>query len=623
MHDFPPRIDAYTRAETARPDTRSPARFLLWTLRVQLDVLIALTIAGLAWFLPSALSPYLLGRTIDAGILVGDWAATALWAALLALVILFGAAGGIVMHTFAVRGWLISLYGTQKLVTRKSVQLGHVLNRRLPTGEVLSISSSDSDTFGATFEVVARALGAIGAFLVVASLMMATSGVLGLVVLIAAPLLVAAATPVLRPLNAAQTAERTQNGELTSMAADIVAGLRILRGIGGEKTFGDNYATQSQRVRRLGVTTGTWRAVVETLSVLLSGMLLVILVWLGAHEMIDGRLTLGQLISFFGYAIFMVWPLQTLFEVAQKWVQGLVSARKTIALLSAELPWNDGTLNVAARPNLHDLESDLTVRPGEFLVVVGTDPDASAALADRLGRYLPADVAGHFDESDDEDLKGRAAKLARVEKERRRAEIARADAERAAAPWGVTADGLDYQHYSIESIRQRILVSDAGSQLFAGTFQQAVDPLGGHTREQAEEALWTAAGEDVFESLPNGWASRIDEKGRGLSGGQRQRVVLARALLADPEVLVLVEPTSAVDAHTEESIAGRLADQRRGRTTVVMTASPLLVHRADRVAYLADGRLVGTGSHDYLLQHHPGYRAVVNRGMEDDDDAHD
>ena len=620
MHDFPPRIDAYTRAETARPDTRSPARFLLWTLRVQADVLAALATAGLAWFLPSALSPYLLGRTIDAGILVGDWAATIGWASLLAVVILLGAASGIVMHTFAVRGWLISLYGTQKLVTRKSVQLGHVLNRRLPTGEVLSISSSDSNTFGATFEVVARALGALGAFAVVAALMMSTSGLLGLVVLITAPLLVAAATPVLRPLNAAQTAERTQNGELTSMAADIVAGLRILRGIGGEKTFGDNYAAQSQRVRRLGVTTGTWQAVVETMSVLLSGLLLVVLVWLGSHEMMAGRLTLGQLISFVGYAIFMVWPLQTLFEVAQKWVQGLVSARKTIALLGAELPWTDGVRELSARPRLVDLASGVEVEPGEFLVVVSADPDASAALADRLGRYLPADQAAHFEEADDEELKGRAAKRARAEKERRRAEIARQDAELASAPWGVTADGLDYQHFTMASLRERILVSDAGSQLFAGSFQQAVDPLGTHTREQAEQALRTAAAEDVFEGLPDGWASRIDEKGRGLSGGQRQRVVLARALLADPEVLVLVEPTSAVDAHTEEAIAGRLARHRCGRTTVVMTASPLLVHSADRVAFLADGGQVATGSHAQLLAGHPEYRAVVNRGMEEDDE---
>lgn len=619
MHDFPPRIDAYTRAETARPDTRSPARFLLWTLRVQADVLAALTVAGVAWFLPSALSPFLLGRTIDAGILTGDWGQTALWGSLLAVVIVIGAASGIIMHTYAVKGWLISLYGTQLLATRKSVQLGHVLNRRLPTGEVLSISSSDSNTFGATFEVVARALGAIGAFVVVAVLMINTSGLLGVVVLIAAPLLVAAATPVLRPLNTAQTAERTQNGELTSMATDIVSGLRILRGIGGEKTFGDNYAAQSQRVRHLGVTAGTWQAVVETLAVLLSGLLLVILVWLGAHEMIAGRLTLGQLISFVGYAIFMVWPLQTLFELAQKWVQGLVSARKTIALLHAELPWVDGINEVSARPRLHDLASGVQIEPGEFLVVVSVDPDQSAALADRLGRYLPTQ-AETKDADDDQDLKGRAARRARLEKERRRAEGSRADAELAAAPWGVTADGVDYQHYRMGSLRERVLVSDAGSQLFAGTFQQAVDPLGNHTRHEAEAALRSAAGEDVFDSLPNGWASHLEEKGRGLSGGQRQRVVLARALLADPEVLVLVEPTSAVDAHTEAAIAGRLADHRRGRTTVVMTSSPLLVHEADRVVFLVDGRQVATGNHRDLLRDHPAYTAVVNRGMEDDDD---
>ncbi len=620
MHDFPPRIDAYTRAETVRPDTRSPARFLLWTLRVQFDVLIALSIAGLAWFLPSALSPYLLGRTIDAGILKGDWSATAGWAGLLALVILVGAASGIVMHTFAVRGWLISLYGTQKLVTRKSVQLGHVLNRRLPTGEVLSISSSDSDVFGGTFEVVARALGALGAFVLVVVMMMNTSNLLGLVVLVTAPLLVVGAAPVLRPLNAAQTAERTQNGELTSMAADIVAGLRILRGIGGEKTFGDNYAAQSQRVRRLGVTAGTWQAVVETLSVLLSGLLLVVLVWLGSHEMMAGRLTLGQLISFVGYAIFMVWPLQTMFEVAEKWVRGLVSARKTIALLAAELPWTDGVRTMPARPALHDLESGVTVEPGEFLVVVSADPDASAALADRLGRYLPTVTASSDEEESGDELKGRAARRARAEKERRRAEAARSDAEVAERPWGVTADGLDYQHYTMESLRERILISDAGSQLFAGSFQQAVDPLGTHTRAQAERALRTASAEDVFDGLPEGWASRIDEKGRGLSGGQRQRVVLARALLADPEVLVLVEPTSAVDAHTEEAIAGRLAAHRRGRTTVVMTASPLLVHSADRVAFLADGGQVATGGHHQLLADRADYRAVINRGMEVDDE---
>ncbi len=617
MHDFPPAVDAYTPAQTSRPDTRSPTRFLVWLLRVQADVVAAMAVAGLFWFLPGALSPLLLGKAIDVGVLRGDAWATIAWAAVLTCVILIGAAAGITQHTLAVRGWLIALYGTQKLVNRKAVELGHILSRRLPTGEVLSISSSDSNTFGQTIEVVSRAIGSLAAFILVCGLMFATSPPLGWVVVIAAPLLVGAASPVLRPLNSAQTAERTQTGELTSMATDIVSGLRILRGIGGERTFGGNYAQQSQRVRRLGVTAGTWQAVTETISVLLSGLLLVTLVWLGSHEMLAGRLTVGQLISFVGYAVFMVWPLQTFFEFAQKWVQGLVSARKTIALLAAEVPFTQGADPLPPRPRLEDAASGLVVEPGRFLAVVSAVPEDSAALADRLGRYLPAQQA-EGEDAEAPELTGRAARRALSEREARRAAAALADAAVASGDWGVRADGVDYSRLTLASLRRTVVVSDTGSQLFAGTLQQAVDPWGNHSREQADAVLRAASADDVLAGLPGGWQGRVDELGRGLSGGQRQRIVLARALLLDPEVLVLVEPTSAVDAHTEATIAERLAEFRRGRTTVVMTASPLLLHYADEVALLITGREAARGRHTDLLAD-PRYREIVGRGMGEDE----
>ena len=100
-----------------------------------------------------------------------------------------------------------------------------------------------------------------------------------------------------------------------------------------------------------------------------------------------------------------------------------------------------------------------------------------------------------------------------------------------------------------------------------------------------------ANAEDVYDALPGGWQGVLDERGRGLSGGQRQRVVLARALAAEAPILVLVEPTSAVDAHTEARIAERVAAVRRGRTTVVITVSPLWLHHADRVVLFEDGRV--------------------------------
>ena len=118
--------------------------------------------------------------------------------------------------------------------------------------------------------------------------------------------------------------------------------------------------------------------------------------------------------------------------------------------------------------------------------------------------------------------------------------------------------------------------------------------------------------------LPEGLDSLIDAQGRNLSGGQRQRVRLARALFADPEVLLAAEPTSALDAHTEATVADRLRRARDGRTTVLTTASPLVLGRADTVCYLVDGKLAATGSHHRLLAEEPGYRALVARDTDPD-----
>lgn len=613
MRDFPPTVSA--------DDTfhwRSPAHFLRWMSRDQLGLLTVMAAFSVLWQLPNVLSPWLLGRAIDAGVLGQDAAATLGWSALLLVAIVFGGVGGIVGHTLIVRSWLVALYGTQLRVSNTGRRLGHILSRRAPTGEVLSVASSDADTFGATLESLARAVAALVAFLLVCGLMFTTSPMLALVVLVVSPLMLAASVPVLRPLGAAQRAERTQNSELTSLATDIVAGLRILRGIGGERTFGANYDRQSQRVRFLGVAVGTWQGVVEAISVLLSGLLLVVLVYLGTHELGAGRLTVGQLISFVGYALYMLWPLQTFFEFAQKWIAGLVSAAKTSMLLGSQAPWPAREASVGPDPRLVDAASGVVVEPGQFLGVVSPDPDASAALVDRLGRYLPS-LAGTFENDDEEGLKGRALRSARRVRATRRAEVAARDARRASEPWGVSADGVDLADVSLASLRERVVVSDASSMLFAGTLQQAVDPWGRATRADAEAALVTACAEDVFDALPGGWQGRIDEKGRGLSGGQRQRLVLARALVRDADVLCLVEPTSAVDAHTEARIAPRLAAHRRGRTTVVTTASPLLLHEADAVAFVVDGVEVVRGTHTELLARHD-YREVVARGMEADDD---
>jgi ABC-type multidrug transport system fused ATPase/permease subunit len=621
MRDFPPEITTFYSAAGRKPgpapDTRTPAAFLRWFLRFQWRVIALSTAVGVLWQLPLTVGPFLFGKAVDDGIHAHSTSGVLFWAGLLLLVTVVGATFGIVLHTLVVRSWLINLYGTTKMVTRKVVQMGHVLPRRTPTGEVLSVASSDSDEFGALTEIVSRSASQLVAYLIVAFIVLTTSPQLGVLMLLAAPVLVSAAMPLLKPLHRRQQLERSRNSDLTSMATDIVAGLRILRGIGGERTFGRNYDAQSQLARQAGVSAGIWQAVIEAVGVLFSGVFIVLLVWLGTHQVIEGDLTIGQLISFLGYALFMIYPIQTFFELAQKVTRAMVSARKAIAIFEHQPPWPDleTTTPLPDDADLYDELSGFIAHDGELTIVVSAVPEDTAALADRLGRYLPADTEP-VSQKVGEGLKGRAARRARAQRLAERARLAAMDEELASREWGVRLGGVDLGAAALDDVRRHILVSDTGSQLFAGTLQDAIDPHGRLTREQAELAVRVANAEDVYDALPGGWQGELDERGRGLSGGQRQRVVLARALAVEAPILVLVEPTSAVDAHTEARIAERVAAVRRGRTTVVSTVSPLWLHHADRVVLLEDGRVTVDGTHEELLSDSPAYRRVVARALD-------
>jgi len=591
----------------------SSPRFALWLVRRQLKLVLASAIFTLVFMLPGTLSPFLLGRAIDQGVTKHNIHATVVWALLLALVILIGVMADVVASTYQIACWLDPMYRIMKLVARKVGQMSHVIIKRVPAGEMLSVASSDADTFGALGEVTGRTLASLASFVFVTCLVLSESHTLGLVVLLSAPVILLASAPLMVPMQRNQRIERERQSTLTGMAVDIVSGLRILRGVGGERIFGDNYASQSQRVIEAGKRAGYWWGLFQAVSTVLTGCLLVLLTWIGIREMLNGQLTVGQLISFFGYAVFLSQPFGTFVEFIQKWLQALVSARKTLGVLNQQPPWR---VAEDTRPwsldEIADEQTGFTANPGELTIIVSDVPDDSAALADRLGRYLPVgDVTASVEE---ENLaRGAAGRRQRRERADQRAAQAAADEDMANNHWGVSIGGVDLANIDLTDLRHHVMVTDASAAVFAGTLQHLVDPHGKHTRQQAEQVLWVSSSDDVWEALPEGWQGRIDERGRGLSGGQRQRLVLARSLLADPDVLVLVEPTSAVDAHTEARIAERLPEYRRGRTTIMTTVSPLWLRHADRVVLLDDDKVIATGTHDELMHHCPAYRNVVVR----------
>ncbi len=562
-------------ADPGVPDHRSPTRYLLWVASGQLGTLAGGMLFGILWMTSQAFAPAILGRAIDEGIAAGNSKRLIEWVLLLSMVCLVQILAGIMRHRYAVVNWLTGAYRTVQVVTRQSADLGATLPKNLATGEVVSVGASDLAHIGNVLEISARFAGAIAAFVTVAIILLTTSVTLGLVVLIGVPVMLFCLGPLLKPLQRRQFAHRDAVGELNSLGSDIVSGLRVLRGIGGEDSFSRRYRAESQQVRAAGVKVARIQSTLDATQVLLPGVFVVIVVWLGAHFALKGELSPGSLVAFNGYATFLVMPLRTATEFADKLMRGLVAAGRVNRVLSLRPAIADPAEPVAlpAHGDLVDTGTGLVARDGLLTAVVAAEADRAAVLADRLGRYEESEVS---------------------------------------------FGGVPLAATSRAAVRERILVSDTGSQLFTGVLRDELAPAGRVGDDELMAAIHTASAEDVLVALADGLDADVEEKGRSFSGGQRQRLILVRALLTDPAVLVLVEPTSAVDAHTEARIADRLRAHRTGRTTVVVTSSPLLLDRVDEVVFVAAGEVVAVGKHRDLLATEPRYRAVVTRETEDE-----
>ena len=569
------------------PPLGSPARALWWQAWRQRWILLASLVAGTATMVSQALTPLFIGRAIDDGLTHGFGSELLGWCAVMLLNGAVMVVGGAFSHRFDVQNWLRASFSFSQMVGYKASRTGHRITKKLPTGEVVSAVANDALRIGDVFAMTGRFVGGVLAYVTVAVVMCTQSLKLGLVVVVGLPVVAGIMALLVKPLQSRQATQREAQGHLTALGADTVSGLRILRGIGGEEVFTARYVEQSQKVRVEGVRVATVQSLFDGLQVLLPGLLVALVLWLGAHAAVAGEITPGELVTFYAYAAFLSWPLQLATQMLQITTRGLIAAGKVQAVLGTRSATESADASALAESpaegaELVDEASGLRLAPGRVVGLVSADPDAAALVATRLGRF------------DDEDEAGTPVRLG-----------------------GVRLTDLDK-----DELRHRVVVSEATTHLFSGVLGEELDARGRASEEDLLAAMMVADAQDVLDSVPGGLTGELPEKGRSLSGGQRQRVALARALLTDPEILVLVEPTSAVDAHTEARIAERVAEVRRGRTTLVVTASPLVLDHVDEVVLLEDGLVTTYGTHAELLDRGDAaaarYRAVVGRGMADD-----
>ncbi|UUV32662.1 ABC transporter ATP-binding protein/permease [Amycolatopsis roodepoortensis] len=522
-----------------------------------------------------ALVPVIIGVVIDQAVDGGTVGTLVFWIAVLGVIF----AGLSYSYRFAARAAegasLRAAHDLRIAISRRVLHPGGGADKGKLAGELVNIGTSDAQRVGVVNAALPFGIAALAGVLVSAVALLRISLPLGLLVLLGTPPLLYLAHLIGKPLERRSEAEQERSAHASGVATDLVSGLRVLKGIGAEPAAVARYRDTSQSSLKATLRAARAKAWHDGAVLALTGGFIAVVALVGGHLASSGAISVGDLVAAVGLAQFLLTPFLIFSWVNGELAQGRASAARVADLLTTPVAVDsgDGELPSPATGNVRFTDVsygalrgvDLDIPAGQLIGVVAADPAAATDLLDCLGRAGdPAEGKVHV-------------------------------------------DGVDLSTVDPERVREVVLVAAHDADLFEGTLAENVHADG----LSADEALAASAADEVAAALPDGTATAVTERGRSLSGGQRQRVALARALAADAPVLVVHDPTTAVDTVTEAKIATGLARLRRGRTTILVTTSPALLAAADRVVVLDGGRITGEGGHAELARDRADYRAAV------------
>ncbi|MFK4085390.1 ABC transporter ATP-binding protein [Kribbella sp. NPDC020789] len=566
-----------TWAPPRAKDLAGPFRFLFWLTRSQGRRVAAGALLGTIWMVGLTVPPWVLSRVVDEGLAARDTGALIRWALVLMVVSVLIALVGIARHRTMTKIRMDASFRSVRATVWHTSRLGASLTRQVSTGEVVTVGMADVYTAAMALTVTGPGVGAVIAYAVVAVVLFTISPLLAAVVLAGVPLIVVVVGPFLQRIERTGGEYRSHQGRLTTRLVDVLAGLRVLNGLGGKTFVADRYGEQSQRLVRRGYQVAGPASWVGALSSGLPALFLAAVVWLSARMAATEAITIGDVVAVYGYVAVLVVPVAAFIEGGGDIARARVSGQRIIDLLNLPVAEDRGTapLPQGCGP-LADPESGVVVRAGLLTALVAARPAEAVVVVERLGRLGP-----------DTD-----------------------------ATWA----GVRLDEVNRAELRRRLVVADNDAEVFAGTVREIVAGRLDADDERIHAALRVAVAEDIVEALPDGLDSEIAAGGSDLSGGQRQRIRLARVVYAAPDVLLAIEPTSAVDANTEAAMVDRIREARQGATTVITTSSPLVMDRADEVVVLVDGKAAKVGKHADLLHSDPAYRELVSRAQDGDDE---
>lgn len=583
---------------------------LLWeTLRAQRRNLIIGTLIGLAWTVGKVSSPLLIRFGIDRGIRDGDklW----LWASLIAV-------AGVVSGTFTAFRRFFAFREARWTETRLRERLfSHIMSLhigyhdRAQTGQLMSRSSSDLNSIQMFVVMIPITLSNLAMISAVVVILFATDWLLAVLALISLPLIQVLGSRFSNAIHPAVLAVQAEQAELATVVEESVGGVRVVKGFGAERVQARKLSTAADDIRRESINAARLRAKFLPAMELLPQVGLIAVLWFGGNRVIDTDLTLGQLVQFNVYVALLVWPLRMIgmtIAFAQRAAAALQRVNEVLDIDSQvsdpddprDLPTgsgdrpSDGLGSVSFRDVAFGYETPdvadagrvldgftLDVAAGESVAIVGATGSGKSTVARLLVRFYDAQSGS------------------------------------------VSIDGVDVRELSLHDLRRAVGIVFEDTLLFHDTVRANIafaDPdTDGATIERAARL---AGAHDFVMGLPDAYDTMLGERGFSLSGGQRQRIAIARAILADPRILVLDDATSAVDPSKEHEIRSAMSTVMDGRTTIVIAHRPGTIALADTVVLLDGGRVVASGRHDDLLANEARYRNVL-AAMEapDGDDA--
>jgi ATP-binding cassette, subfamily B, bacterial len=554
-------------------------------------VVVGVTV-GLGWTAAKVSVPALIQGAIDDGMLARDSAALLRWTLAIAVAAVLAA-----MFTGLRRYWAFRVSRWVESDLRQRLfahiqRLHFAFHDRVQTGDLMSRANTDLQQVQALVVLIPLTISNFVTVMAVTVVLFVIDPLLTVFALGALPFLNYVGKRFSTRLHPVAMTIQQESAELASVVEETVSGVRVVKGFGAEPVQRRRLHREADDVYEASISANRIRSKYLPAMELLPNIGLIMVLAIGGHQVINGTLSLGALVAFNAYIVLLIWPLRMLGMIIAQGQRAAASAQRVHEILST-----DPTVHDPSRPRplptgpdqpmLGDVRFegvvfgygrsvpvldhlDLQVRPGESVALVGATGSGKSTIARLLPRFY--DVAG-----------GR-----------------------------ILLDGVDIREVALAELRSAIGIVFEETFLFNDTIAANIafaDPDA--SPAAIERAARLAGAHEFVSALADGYGTEIGERGYSLSGGQRQRIAIARAIVADPRVLILDDATSAVDPTKEHEIRDALGEVMQGRTTLVIAHRPATIALADRVVLLDQGRVVVDGTHETLLATSPDYRAVL------------